>query len=78
MNSNELTQNTSAKEQELQQIIEMFKGVIDGEIIKDYWAGLNYDFEKTFSFLSNMVEEIEKQKKLESEKKEETKTQPKT
>lgn len=57
------------KENELQQIIEMFGGVIEKDIITDYWNGLNSDYEQTISILSEMVDEIERQKKVEETKK---------
>lgn len=55
----------SEKENELNQILDMFGSVIDKEIITDYWNGLNADYEKTIFTLSEMVDEIEKQKMTE-------------
>lgn len=55
----------NAKEYELNQILDMFGSVIDKDIITDYWNGLNSDYEKTISVLSEMVDEIEIQKMTE-------------
>ena len=64
-----IADKANTKENELQQILEMFGGVIDKEIISDYWNGLNADYEQTISILSDMVDEIERQKKVDEAKK---------
>lgn len=45
----------------------MFGGIIDKDIITDYWNGLNCNIEQVITLLSDMVSEIEKQKKHEED-----------
>ena len=61
--------SATKKEQELQQILEMFGSVIDNDIVKDYWSGLGWDYEKTILALSEMVDDIEVQNKRDQVKK---------
>ena len=57
------------KKPELQQILAMFGDVIDKEIIEDYWTNLNGDYLQAITILSEMVDQVETQKKQEEEKK---------
>lgn len=47
----------------------MFGDLIDNDIITDYWNGLNCNVDQVITVLSDMVSEIEKQKKQEEETK---------
>mmetsp|Transcript_32806 Transcript_32806/g.37541 ORF Transcript_32806/g.37541 Transcript_32806/m.37541 type:complete len:231 (+) Transcript_32806:25-717(+) len=67
----QIEEKARAKENELQQITDMFGEAIDKEVIQDFWANLNQDYEQTISMLSDMVEDIEKAKKEEQKRKEE-------
>ena len=49
----------------------MFGSLIDQDIIADLWNNFNCDSERAITALSDMVEEIEKQKKAEEKKIEE-------
>ena len=66
--NNNVEEKAKTKENELQQIKEMFGSKIDQEIINDYWHNLNADYVQTISVLSEMVEEMDKQKKIEETK----------
>ena len=46
----------------------MFGSTIDKDIINDYWNNLNWDYEQTITFLSEFVNEIENNKKIEESK----------
>lgn len=50
----------------------MFSSMIDKEIIEEYWTSLNADYEQTIALLSDMVTQIEEQKKSEQQKKMQT------
>ena len=69
MASKEAEEKAKAKEKELDQIKEMFGGLIEPDIIADYWSAFNGDTEKLITALSDMVAEIEEIKKKDEEKK---------
>lgn len=58
-----IAETSNEKSTQLDQIYEMFGSIIEKEIINDYWSMLNFNYEKTILTLSDMVDDIEKEKR---------------
>jgi len=62
-----IEQTSNTKSAQLDQIYLMYSDIIEKDIINDYWNMFNSDYDKTIEALSEMVEDIERQKIIDNE-----------